>query len=218
MHTILKSAVAGLVMLGAACGSPAAASEPSFDELDYGVLPLNSLVAEVSDCIAVFETADDPYWVPSQEVGAVDGYGISSNESKSTSELLAVDSNGNCGSAAERATLILDTLSFVQSEMIADGVYEGWSNCLAEQGFEGLSSPNSRSNYILSRIYAGSEAIPEDTVISRAESLLSTEAELALADLQCQQQEIAPQLGQMAEFQQQIINEAPADMQALLKG
>lgn len=219
MQPFLKTTIAGLVVLVSACGSAAAAPlAPGTGELDYNLLPLHGLVSEVSECVEIFETAAYPYWVPSEQIAEIDGYGVSSSQARSASEIQADGSNSNCGSGQERAELVLDAFSFIEQELIADGIYEGWSNCLAERGFEGLTTPSDRNGYILAQIYSGSAAIAESDAIERANSLIPDEVELALADRQCQQQEIAPQLEQIAQFQQQVINDAPADVQAQLKG
>ena len=218
MHAFLKATVAGLAVFGAACGSAAAAPLDTTAELDYSQLPLYGLVAEVSECVDTFGTAEDPYWVPTQEVAEVDGYGIASEQAALGNGIVSESSVSDCGSAGERASLVGRAITFVQAEMVADGFYEGWSNCLADRGFSGLTSPSSRESYMLGQIYSGIDFLPEGEAIALVESFVPTEVELAQADIECQQQHIAPQLQRMAEFQQQVINDSPADVQAQLKG
>ncbi len=212
MRSILKFAVIpGLAIMGASCSSAVAAENPSA-QLDD--LPLVAVSAELGDCLPEVKTIKDPYWVPDEETAKLTGYGYVDQMLAGIPAIPELPSS--CNSQLER----IQKVSIANAQSTTGDSFralnEKWANCMAEAGYEGMSSVSDRHGLMWDKT-TSKEALTIDAYQSRLQAAKSYEIDLAMADRSCFESEIAANAGKLLVEQKQLLEELPSEVMQQLK-
>jgi len=216
-----------LMLISVSCASDSISSQsmPNSDDsinlqTDYESLPFSKIATRLNACIENYQTVTYRYWTPSVSDAKNVGYGYMDsqiNGSENNDETLT---STNCDEQAEEISALSMASSIARSREKTSEVYKSWSKCMDENGYPGISDPTRRKNILAKKLYDPigdkNESIPEFE--NRGEQLKEYEIGMALADIECQENEILPRLDEIASEQNDVINEAPADIKAFLKG
>ena len=222
MYSILKTAkplaLVSLVVLSAC--STASAVPNDVESGTYQDLPLHSLASEVRDCMSNYENADYPFWVPDEAMASSVGYGVSEESRQKLeglSSALSV-SEQDCSAQQERVESINFAIASSQTGDVYKELSRNWSSCMQDNGFDNLDDLTSRKHSLVNAFYGSAPSETFGETLSRADSAVANEIEMALADRACHSQVVFPAIPSLAEEQAALLAEAPADQINILRG
>jgi len=213
MQRLLKTVfVIGIMLIIAGCSTGSANSQDELNsvvtenaEIDYETLPFSKIATRLNKCIENYQTVSYKYWVPTVSDAKLIGYGyIDSqiNNSGNDDQKISI----NCAEMSEEISALSLAASLADNRENTSKVFKSWSECMDQKGYSGLVDPRSRKTVLAKKLY--------EPTVENTESVSETKQR----GERLKEYEIKPHLDDIKLDQEDVLNEAPSDISALLKG